>query len=291
MPIKYGRGKTRKYRTQSSRNKRNATMKRGAKAQQKQILSLQRQVNATKQKLDDRIQYAQFFSPLEGGTGPDNAQIELTDNQFYVSNLMRPSSWDGVFQTTTASEQGNKAIIRNFDIQLVFSPKNSITPLTPRIIRVYCLSLRPETAQDTLNGTANMSTVGLNAAANGLYYKNTFVDGGLATMVKFNPGSFKIHHYREFTVANIMEETSVTEPEDLNVAVTQTKDALKRVRIHWQCGNKLKPATGIWSNMAEGEIMPKDRKYLVVHVGGWANDGDNGIHMDTNIIALTRATN
>lgn len=289
MPMKrYASRRTRKYRSQASRNKRNATMKRGAKAQQKQILSLQRQVNATKQKLDDRIQYAQFFSPLEQGTGQDQATVELPDNLFYVSNLMRPSSWEAIFQTTNAAEQSNKAIIRNFDIQLVFSPKNSITGLTPRIVRVWCLSLKPETAQDTLNGTGAMSTTGLNNAANGLYYKNTFVTGGLATMVKFNPASYKIHHYREFTVANILEETAVP---DEDTAVTNTKDALKRVRIRWTCGNKLKPGTGVWSNMSEQEIMPKDRKYLVVHVGGWANDEDNGIIMDTNIVVQTRATN
>ncbi len=286
--VKYHTRRTRKYRTQAAKNKKSATMKRGAKAQQKQILSLQRQVNATKQKLDDRIQYAQFFSPIEGGTGVQTAQIELTDNEFYVTNLMRPSTWDAIFQTTDSAEQSNKAIVRNFDIQLVFSPKNSLTALTPRIIRVWCISLKDETAQDTLNGTNGMSTTGLNAAANGLYYQNTFVNGGLATMVKFNPGAFKIHHYREFTVANIVNESAT--PDD-DVAVTNTKDALKRVRIHWTCGNKLKPATGFWSAMSEFEVLPKDRKYLVVHVGGWADDGDNGIHMDTNIVALTRATN
>ncbi len=279
--------RTKKYRTQSSRNKHNATMKRGAKSQQKQILSLQRQVTATKQKLDDRIQYAQFFVPIKDGTGPQDAQIELVDTEFYVTNLMRPGTWDSIFQTTDSAESSNKAIIRSFDIQLVFSPKNSLTALTPRIVRVWCISLRDETAQDTLNGTGGMTSSGLNGAANGLYYQNTFVTGGLATMVKFNPGAYKIHHYREFTLANIVNETATED----DVATTNTKDALKRVRIHWTCGNKLKPSTGTWSTMQEFETLPKDRKYLVVHVGGWGNDSDNGIHMDTNIVAQTRATN
>ena len=110
-------------------------------------------------------------------------------------------------------------------------------------------------------------------------------------MVKFNPAAFRLHAYREFTIANIMEETSVTEPEDLNVAVTNTKDALKRVRLRLQCGNKLKPPTNTWKSMTENDIMPEDRKYLITHVGGWDNDGDNGIHMDTNICVSTRVTN
>jgi len=37
--------------------------------------------------------------------------------------------------------------------------------------------------------------------------------------------------------------------------------------------------------------MPEDRKYLITHVGGWNADGDNGIHMDTNICVSTRVTN
>lgn len=279
--------------TTAAKNKKFIENSRSARSQQKQLSSLQRQLQHTKSKLDNRIQYAQYFCPLEGGTGPQSAQIELTDNLFYVNNLMRPSSWTSIFQSQTNSEtnQSNKCIVRNFDVQMVFSPKNSLTPLTPRIIRVYLVSLRKETAQEVLNGTNNMSTTGLNAAANGTYYQNTFVNGGLATMVKFNPAAFRLHAYREFTIANIMEETSVTEPEDLNVAVTQTKDALKRVRLCLQCGNKLKPPTNTWKSMTENDIMPEDRKYLITHVGGWDNDGDNGIHMDTNICVSTRVTN
>lgn len=287
------RRKRRYKRSTASKNRKFIQRSKSARSQQLQLTSLQRQLTATKSKLDNRIQYAQYFCPLEQGTGPQNAQIELTDNLFYVNNLMRPSSWTSIFQSGNNSEtnQSNKAIIKNFDVQMVFSPKNSLTPLTPRIIRVYLVSLRKETAAEVLNGTQNMSTAGLNAAANGVYYQNTFVNGGLATMVKFNPAAFRLHAYREFTVANIVEETSVTEPEDLNIAVTNTKDALKRVRLRLNCGNKLKPPTNTWKSMTENDIMPEDRKYLITHVGGWDNDGDNGIHMDTNICVSTRVTN
>ena len=43
--------------------------------------------------------------------------------------------------------------------------------------------------------------------------------------------------------------------------------------------------------MTEPEIMPLDRKYLVVHVGGWAGDQDNGVNMDTNITWNMRESN
>lgn len=286
---KYGKRKFRKT-NQATRNKKFIQKSRSARAQQLQLTSLQRQLTITKNKLADRSQYAQYFCNIEQGVGQDFSQIDLPNGTFYVNNLMRPSSWEDIFQANniTSTTQTNKAIIRNFDIQLVFSPKNSIVALTPRIVRCYLVSLRKETAQETLNGTNNMSSAGLNAAANGTYYRNTFVDGGLATMVKLNPAAFKLHAYREFTLANIVEETSVV---DENVPITNTKDALKRVRMRLSCGNKLKPPTGTWKSMNENDIMPMDRKYLIVHVGGWANDEDNQVRMDTNITVSCKLTN
>lgn len=294
MPKYYSKfgGYKKRYRAKNTaaKNKKYIQNSRTARAQQKQLTSLQRQITATKSKLKDRTQYAQYFCPIEQGEGSDFSQIDLPDGEFYVNNLMRPSSWSGIFQAQGTQEptQTNKALIKSFDIQLVFSPKNSIVALTPRIIRCYLVSLRKETAQETLNGTSNMSSAGFNAAANGVYYRNTFVDGGLATMVKLNPAAFRLHAYREFTLANIIEETSV--PDD-NIATVTTKDSLKRVRMRLRCGNKLKPPTATWKTMTENDIMPEDRKYLIVHVGGWANDGDNEVRMDTNICVSCKVSN
>lgn len=281
---------TRKNRSSAARNKSAILRKRSAPAQQRQLLSLQKQVVSLKKTSKQRVQYAQYFLQLTDGTGPDNAQIDLPNGTFYVNPLMRPSDFASqpVFQATTTSDEPNKCIVKNFDIQAVFSLKNSLTALTPRIVRVWTVSLRKETAQETLSGTQQMTAAGLNAAPNGKYYKNTFVDGGLATMVKLNPASFKIHHYREFTIANIMQETAVP---DEDVAVTNTFNALKRMRIFLKCGNHLKPPQGKWSQIAEGEVMPLDRKYLLVHVGGWANDEDNAVRMDTNIVTTITTTN
>jgi len=281
---------TRKNRSAASRNKHSILRSRSAPAQQQQLASLQKQVVTLKKTSNQRVQYAQYFLPLIDGSGPDNAQIDLPNGTFYVNPLMRPSDFASqpVFQATATSDEPNKCIVKNFDIQAVFSPKNSLTALTPRIIRVWTVSLRKETAQETLQGTAQMTAAGFNGAPNGKYYKNTFVDGGLATMVKLNPASFKIHHYREFTMANIMQETAT--PDD-DVAVTNTFNALKRMRIWLKCGNHLKPPQGKWSQLAAGEVMPLDRKYLLVHVGGWDNDGDNAVRMDTNIVTTITTTN
>ncbi len=298
MPGNYtrkGRMTRRSYGSAAKKNSRYIKKSKSAYSQQKQLLSIQRQLNSTKSKLRDRAQWSQWELPLEPSSL--GTSIDLPNGEFYVVGLTRPAAMTGIFQSTITGGQQpptgiapNIAHYKSFDIQLLFSPKNSLTALTPRVVRVYVLSLRKETAQDTLQGTGGMNTTGLNNATAGVYTHVTDSDGGLATLVKFNPSAFKIHAYREFTLANIMQETA--QPlEDEDVPVTNTFNALKRCRIRVRTNTKIKPPQGTWREMQEPEIMPLDRKYLVVHVGGWASDQDNQVHMDTNIVVNMRETN
>ena len=298
MPGNYtrkGRMTRRAYGSAAKKNSSFIKKSKSAKSQQKQLLSIQRQLQATKSKLKDRAQWTQWSLPLEPaslGTSTD-----LVDGEFYVVGLVRPAAMTGIFQSTLAGGtqplaalQSNIAFYKSFDIQMLFSPKNSITAMTPRIVRVYVVSLKKETAQDTLQGTGGMNTAGLNGATDGVYTYVTNSDGGLPTMVKLNPASFKIHAYREFTVANIMQETA--DPTgDTDTALTNTFNQVKRVRIRMRTNTKVKPPQGTWREMTEPEIMPLDRKYLIVHVGGWGGDSDNAVHMDTNIVCNLRETN
>lgn len=294
----YNRRRYRRYgkRSAASTNLRYIKKRKGARSQQLQMVSLQRQLTATKNKLRDRAQWSQWELPLEPSSL--GTSLDLTNGEFYVVGLTRPAAMTGLFQSVTGGGTippipaiaSNIAHYKSWDIQMIFSPKNSLTALTPRIIRVYVLSLRNETAQDTLANTGGMNTTGLNAATAGVYTHVTNSDGGLPTLVKFNPAAFKIHAYREFTLANIVQETA--QPlEDEDVPITNTTDALKRCRIRLKSNTKIKPPQGTWREMTEPEIMPTDRKYLVVHVGGWAADQDNQVHMDTNIVVTMRETN
>jgi hypothetical protein len=236
--------------------------------------------------------------PLEGAGGEYG--ITLNNGEFYVSSLMRPQGWSPLFQTTanvggadggTVALGPNKMKVMSFDLQLLFSPADSRIALTPRVINVWVLKFRKETASDTLNATQNFSTAGVNASAaeltSPLFYRTTS-DGGLPTLIKLNPAAFDIRAYRQFTLANILEETSVL---DENTSLTNTQNALKRVHIRVPCGNELKPAKGTVRQMTEQEIMPLDRYYVLVHVGGWGGPGvdqDNSVRMDSNIFVNSR---
>ncbi len=292
----YRRRRFHRRRSSATKNLKFIKRRKGARSQQLQMVSLQRQLTATKNKLRDRAQWSQWELPLEPSTLGNS--VDLENGEFYVVGLTRPAAMTGLFQSTTGGGTippipaiaANIAHYKSFDIQMIFSPKNSLTALTPRIVRVYVLSLKSETAQDTLANTGGMNSAGLNAAQPGTYTHVTNSDGGLPTLVKFNPAAFKIHAYREFTLANIVQETA--QPlEDEDVPITNTRDALKRCRIRLKTNTKIKPPQGTWREMTEPEIMPLDRKYLVVHVGGWAADQDNQVHMDTNIVVNMRETN
>jgi hypothetical protein len=292
----YRRKRFHRRRSSATKNLKFIKNRKGARSQQLQMVSLQRQLTATKNKLRDRAQWSQWELPLEPSTLGNS--VDLENGEFYVVGLTRPAAMTGLFQSTTGGGTippipaiaANIAHYKSFDIQMIFSPKNSLTALTPRICRVYVLSLKSETAQDTLANTGGMNTAGLNSSTPGAYTHVTNSDGGLPTLVKFNPAAFKIHAYREFTLANIVQETA--QPlEDEDVPITNTRDALKRCRIRLKTNTKIKPPQGTWREMTEPEIMPLDRKYLVVHVGGWAADQDNQVHMDTNIVVNMRETN
>lgn len=269
----------------------------GAKAQSKQIAHLTRSV---RQLQKEATTYAQFAIPLEGvPTLPDidtSAIMPLGD--FFLTPLTVPKYWKPIFQTDalTGAATGvttlapNKVKMLNFDIQLVFSPTDSLVALTPRIMRVWVLKLKKETAQDTLQQTSQMTTAGFNASASAnedLVYRTT-LDGGLPTMVKFNPAALKVLAYREFQLQNIMGETAAPLPED-DTHIT-SRPPVKRVRIKIPTGNELKPASGSFKEMEPNDVMANDRYYLCIHHGGWAvDDADtNGVYCDSNLFVNTK---
>ena len=261
------------------RGRRRRSARRGKKTTKQEVEHLQRQVR----KLTTQAsKFCQFDVRPEGspntGTG-----IDLVHDQFYVSCLTRPNSWVNIFQTTTEQmDIATQLKMLSYDLQFVFSPKNSLEPLTPRIVDVWLYKLKSETAMDLLAETSNMSSAGMTAANNDVVHKS-IVAGGAYTMIAFNPASFNIIQHRQFTIANILEETGVTEPLT-DTVLANTGDALTRCRMRGRFGNELKVPKGKVLELAELDTMPLDRYYVCVHVGGWAGGTSavNAVRMDTN---------
>jgi hypothetical protein len=293
---------TRRYRRRSAaqKNKRFIKRRTGARAQSSQLLSLQKQVTRLSNANKMTKQRAQYAVPLDANGGTD---AELSDGLFNVFSMTDftgsdtgTSAWAPLFQARpaigTGNEQApNKCKILKYDCQLLFSPKNSLTAQTPRIVRVFWVTLRKETAAQTLEDTANMTTAGLRAiAGNGQYVYKTESNGGLETMIKLNPAAFNIRRYREFKIANIINETPAPDPDD-DQDVSVLSDAMKTMRFRVSANNVIKAAHGGWLSMNGHEVENTDRHYLITHVGGWGDDSDNGIHLCSNVVATVEQTN
>ena len=276
------------------RNRRNIRRRRGARAQSRQILRLDRQVRALRK---DTTTHAQWTMALEGQSGSNS--IVCPDGQFVVSSLMRPASWDPLFQTTVlggapvGQDNGTftvqKARINSMSFSIVFSPEDSLLPLAPRMINFYILKLKNETASDVLEKTSGMSTAGLNtaAAANSNLVLRDDVQGGLSTFIRWNPAAFDVKYRKTLKLANILQETIVP---DEDTALTNTGDALRRFHFNVKMGCKIQPATGTWKQMNELDIFPNDRYYMVVHVGGFGGGIANANAVEMSTLQVVNTT-
>lgn len=279
------------YRPNNNKRRKDIKRRTDADSQSRQILRLDRQV---RQLRAESTTFAQWTMPLEGQA---TNSIDLTDGQFYVSSLVRPAAWQPLFQSTIAggiptapgvSFTSQKVRVHGMDFSVVFSPTNSTIPLTPRLVNFYILKLKNETGSDVLQKTGGMNTSGLNtaAAADSNIVLRDDLAGGLSTLIRWNPAAFHICYQKTLKIANIVQETIV--PDD-DVAITNTRDALRRIHFKVKMGNLLQPATGTWKLMNELDVYPSDRYYMVVHVGGFTGGAlnENGVTMSQLAVVNT----
>jgi len=276
----------RRSRRSSRLRPKNIKRNTSARSQSKQITALARQVKQLNKK---STQWAQWYVPYMVNGNTSHA---FNNGEFHVCNLVQPNLWTAIFQTNaiagaTPAQAPNKCKMVSLDMQFMYTPSDSEEALTPRVVDMWVVKLRKETAMDVLVQTNNMSIAGLNAGTvNNNIVVRTDTDGGLETMVKWNPVAFKILAHRQCTIANIMQETAVPEND---VSVTNTRDALRRFRVKIKLGNELKPATGTFKEMEPDDVMPNDRYYIIHHIGGFdsANE-ENGVTVDTNFVLNTQ---
>lgn len=282
----------RRYNRRSSNARKDIKKNTGASAQSRQILRLNRQVRALRTATST---HAQWTMNLEG---QDSNSIDLTDGQFFVSSLIRPASWNPLFQTTVLGGSGStstlsftsqKCRVNSMNFSVVFSPQDSLLPLAPRMINFYILKLKKETASDVLQKTSGMSTAGLNTAASAdsnIVLRDDLA-GGLSTLIRWNPAAFHICYRKTLKIANILQETIVP---DEDVSLTNTHDALRRIHFNIKCGNLLQPAVGTWKQMNELDVFPDDRYYMVVHVGGFTGGPTNANSVVMSTLSVVNTT-
>lgn len=290
-------GKTRKYRG-GRRRRATGTRKVRAIAKQKptahnqklQIVTLQKQVNTLKRKTNQAWQWTKFDYPmLQVNLLPPVERSLEDEDSFNVFSLTQPNAWNAIFTTNDIVTQQKACWISNVRIEAVFTPKNSTTPLTQKWVNVWLVSLQKEAAAQCLNQTNNLTTTaadnGLNAQKQGEFYYTRNSDGPFSSLPLLNPRVFKIHAHRRFSIANIMQEEMGEE----DIAIVNYGLATKRIIINQRLNTKIATQTGIhgvaesWKELNQFQVEQTDRLYIITHVGGYANDGDNGVNMAPHV--------
>ncbi len=294
-PYRYGRARRARATRASGRGKVRsiAWKKPTAMNQKKQIYTLQKQVNTLRRKTASAFQYTKFDVPfLTTNLLPPVARTTEDTDAFNVFSIMTPNLWTEIFSTNETVTQQKEATVTFCRIEAYFTPKNSTTALTQKWVNVWLVSLQKEAAAQCLNQTGNLKTQaddeGLNAQKQGEFYFTRNSNGPFSSMPLLNPKVFKIYQHRRFMLANIMQEEAQSVAED-DVAVVDYHLATKRIQMNQRLGTKLATQTGSvsdiknWKDLNEFNIEQTDRLYLITHVGGYADDGDNGVNIAPHI--------
>lgn len=273
------RAQGRAYRRRSAAaSKIQAAFRRRKRSQAKRITTLEK-------KVADNRQWAQY--ELNSGN------TTLTNGAWSVISLVNPAQWIPRFQSTDKVSQNSKVNLYSVQIQLYHRPTDSLLPLTAKMITVYLVKLRRETALQVLEDSGQMTTAGFNQTDNKNYLWDTQNIGlSYEALPSLNQGMFKILAKKEFQVQNIIQNTaatSVTVETSPDVAVTDPPFTFRKINMYKKVSNLIKSGRGDkhWKELAEDELDSMDRYYLLTHVGGNGNtdtleDGntvDQGIHV------------
>ncbi len=306
----YGQSSTRKYRgggfrTGPRRRARStrasgrgkvraiAWKKPTAMNQKKQIYTLQKQVNTLKKKTSSAFQYTKFNYTISTiDLLPPITRAEEDNDAFNVFNLMQPNSWEEIFSTNETVVQQKQCYVTNVRIEAYFTPKNSVTALTQKWVNVWLVSLHKEAASQCLNQTNNLITTqnnnGLNAQKQGEFYYTRNSNGPYSSMPLLNPKVFKIHQHRRFSIGNIMQEEAQLVMDD-DIPVHNYHLATKRMLMNQRLNTKIATQTGIhgtaetWKDLNQFQIEQTDRLFLITHIGGYAEDTDNGVNLAPHV--------
>lgn len=200
----------------------------------------------------------------------------LTNGAWHIRSLVEPTQWISCFQATDKIDKNQNVQLYSCNIQLFHRPTDSLLPLTMKFVTVYLVKLKRETALQTLEDTGQMTTpsatTGFNNTTNKKHLWDT-QDIGLSfeAFPELNRGCFQVIKKKQFKIQNIIQLTAGTDPADSgDVAVTTPPFTFKQTDMYMRCYNTIRSGRGDkpWKDMAEEDLDPMDRYYLLTHVGG-----------------------
>lgn len=273
----------RKYRTRAGKNTKYISKRKGASAQQNQLMSLQKQVTSLAKRAKLRKQFAQFKHPHRG---------VIIGNDYYTRNLLNPPDWAAVFQATTESQTSNKAMWISCRISTLVNIEQTGTLVyNPFPCTYFIVSLRKDTAQQTI-----VESNDLQALIDNVHYNK--VTTGTTTgeaLVMLNPALFKIHHMRRFMIGQAAFYHTPNADHPGFGMTTNVKDSNVRINTTLRFKRKLKTGVGAGSQLANWKLMAAnqqeatDRLYCLIFSG--AEGATQSINVAQNVINNIEVTN
>jgi hypothetical protein len=205
----------------------------------------------------------------------------LTNGAWHIRQLVQPTQWIRKFNATEEIEDNRNVQLYSCSIQLYHRPTDSLIPLTQKFVTVYLVRLSKETALQTLEDTAQMTTpsatTGFNDPTNKDYLWDTQnIGASFECFPSLNRGCFKVIKKRQFKIQNIIQNTAATSEtieEAPDVAVTTPPFTFKQTNMYMKAFNTIRSGRGdkSWKEMAETDLDHQDRYYLLTHVGGFGS--------------------
>lgn len=222
------------------RNRRHIKRRSGAKAQQKQLLAVNRNISRLNSAVGLTKQYAQYSQNWSGligyniinGPASINAPSWVAKGfNIYELNLPGdpivpttngPSApgWSPIFQATNEVENANKFYHEKTTLKLAFQYQDLVVqtaspvagqyqriPSLPKEVTLFVVSFKRDSFQqakrDFFNGDGYWDGDKFNALIGSRYWKttNNFV-GQQESLPMLNKGVFNIHHYKRFRLGN-----------------------------------------------------------------------------------------
>lgn len=205
----------------------------------------------------------------------------LTNGAWHIRQLVNPTQWIAQFNSTGEIEENRQVQLYSCYIQLYHRPTDSLIPLTQKFVTVYLCKLKKETAMQTLEDTAQMTTpsatTGFNTAANkGQLWETQNIGATFECFPELNRGCFKVIKKKQFKVQNIIQNTAATlETTEAapDVPVTTPPFTFKQTNMYMRTFNTIKSGRHdkSWKEMSESDLDHQDRYFLITHVGGFGS--------------------
>lgn len=244
-------------------SKATAIGKTGAKAQSKQITTLQRQINRINTKVHLNKQWVQHRRPI------DPTKItHATEPGVVTFTMIAPAAWDDLF-SSAHDDDGNKQKkyqMRSMGIEFLLTMENPTDHPDPVDYSIFLVSVRKKTANAVLRRTTNLTHLeeGKDFSRTSL---STAVGGQGDGLILLNKSIYKIHALFKGAIGHNTLFQGVEGTKTTNLADNRFR---KYFSLDWPITLNAGINQDGWKHLEATDIPDEHQLYLMVFTNNYA---------------------